>query len=242
MRKALIVLASIGGMALTGCFLFQNLGASDHSSEVAKISHVAESLPTPGPGVAKVFALHGATSDVTRTASGSQEVATGAEVHRSPSPESSGWKRPASWQEYWPQMEPLQRVDFLATIEAQADQLATEGDPFSEPERARLHTMLIEAASLEQNPAVLLKLLPVLAVQERGTGEPILTTYLDNATFTAEVRATAAEILVKSGWWSIEQLQQWLDDPRRAADERAAILDELADTLQAWAQAHRPAS
>lgn len=238
MRKILIVATTLTGVALSGYFLFPAFWGNGHTLPSVSARDVAEDRHFAITTLEQDAHLSSVANDTPHSPpSAVAGIGTEAWLPWNGSIQSQNWLD--TWRENWFRADATQRVDLVEMIEAHVDRLVTEGDPFSEAQRDQLNGLVLDAARTEQNPAVLLTLLPVLAIQERSDGEPILAAYLDNGSLTSEVRATAAEILVESGWWSPEQLQQWLDDPARAAEERATIMDDLGDAFRTWTEAAR---
>ena len=157
--------------------------------------------------------------------------------HATPAPATAPPQNPPSpsiaWarvRQDWIYADAPRRVELFESVINHVDSLITNDAATAGAERDAANAFVLANARTEQDPAVLVKFLPLLATLERHESEPVLFIYLADNRLTPEVRATAAEILVESGWWTAPKLLQWLDSISQSADERAALFDELADS------------
>ena len=232
MNKILIGLAVVAAAGITlREFIADASTAAPETHAVAATYNSASAggLPIAAFAVPVSAGTHSPTLAQKPISISSAPRAATAEAKSSTSPAAASQISWTTVRHDWIYADAPRRVELIDAVVAETDRLTTDDEPSAEAQREITNQFLLANARTERDPAVLLKLLPVLAAQERHNSEPVLVEYLANRSFTAEVRATAAEILVDSGWWTPQQLKLWLNDAAHSVEEREAILQELAD-------------
>jgi hypothetical protein len=182
------------------------------------------------------------TASATAQSATSSEVAANAEqplktvcadpTQTAPATQAASLHAVTDWSQMrrdWIYADPMKRLELLNHADQVAAQLATDGSEREQTERSAVQTFVLANVHTENSPRVMEQMLPTIAALDRHEGEPVLLSIASRQELGIDVRSAALEVLVDAGWWTQDQVRQWIQARAKNAEELAEMLQQLRE-------------